>query len=241
LGLAFSFRLSAFGLSPIASRSALSPRMLLPMNLLSSRADLTGWLEARFSQHTRTFEDEYGSFYAYFEGAMGGETVLIWAPKTHLAEVFAALPKSFKGRLVLGLDASPGYAVPFARALYWAAPRYAVLVGEGQGIVGGFPGAKGLERGAWVAWEDPREAARLEVSVRSDYSYAETLAYAPWTAPALSQAQGDNRPPDPAESRFRVGSVSCEAGIPTYGAGLVGLEHSLQVLLEGWKLSVPER
>ena len=203
---------------------------------LTLQADLSDWLESRLSNLTRTFEDEYGSFYAWLEGRVGGETVLIWADKGQATEVLSALPKTFKGRLVLGLDVSPGYAVPFARALYWTAPRYAVLVGMGQGVVFSFPGAKGLEGEEWVAWDSPREAARLEVSVRPHFSYWETLAYPPWESPPLEGLR-DNRPADLAGSRFRTGAAGCELGIPTYGVGLVGLGESLRALLAAWKLA----
>lgn len=202
---------------------------------LTLKPDLSDWLRVRLSALTRTFEDECGSFYAYLEGGVGGETVLIWAGKSDAAEVLVALPESFKGRLVLGLDASPGYTVPFARALHWAAPRYAALVGAGEGIVSSFPGAKGLEGEGWAAWDDPRAAARLEVSVRPGFSYSETLAYPPWESPGLEGLR-DNRPADLAGSRFRTGAAGGELGIPTYGAGLVGLGDSLRALLAAWKL-----
>ncbi|GEM88048.1 hypothetical protein [Meiothermus granaticius] len=194
-----------------------------------------GWLEQRLSQYTRTFVDEYGTFYAHLEGGMGGETVLLWAARAEAPALLTALPKAFKGRLVLGLDASPGYAGPFARALHWASPRYALIVGEGEGVVWGYPGGKQVGE-AWVPWDNPKEAERLEVRPRPDFAYLETLAYAPWKAPEpmpglLAQA------PAP-QSRFRVGAVGWEQGIPTYGLGLIGLEESLQALLASWRITV---
>lgn len=197
---------------------------------------LADWLEFRLSQHTRTFVDEYGTFYAHLEGGAGGETVLLWAAKAAAPALLAALPKAFRGRLVLGLDPSPGYAGPFARALYWANPRYALIVDEGEGIVSSYPGGKLVGDEEWAAWDDPREASRLEVRPQPDFAYLETLAYAPWETPTPIPVPSASSPAP--QSRFRVGAVSGEQGIPTYGIGLIGLGESLRALLAAWRLTV---
>ncbi|MBF6595329.1 MAG: hypothetical protein IVW51_12925 [Thermaceae bacterium] len=207
------------------------------MSLTTPQADLSDWLEGQLTQRTRTFEDEYGTFYAYLEGATGGETVLLWTAKAHAAEVLAALPKDSKGRLVLGLDASPGYSPPFARALYWASPRYALLIEPGEGIGSSFAGGKETAEGIWAAWDDPRQARRLEVEVRPHFSYHETRAYAPWEAPPLAQTRSK---PAANSGLAALGALGWAAGIPTYALGLIGLKGSLQAMLGAWKLSSQE-
>lgn len=119
------------------------------------------WLEALLSERTRTFVDEFGSFYAWLEGAFGGATLLLWLPRPMLAAVLPQLPRQFKGRIVLGLDASAGHAVPFARALHWVNPRWALVVCPGEGLGLAYPGRKEVAEGEWVAWDDPREARWL--------------------------------------------------------------------------------
>lgn len=186
------------------------------------------WLEALLAERTRTFVDEFGSLYAWLEGSFGGGTLLLWMQRSMLAGVLPQLPRQFKGRIILGLDASAGHAAPFARALHWANPRWALVVCPGEGLGLAYPGRKEVAEGVWAPWDDPREARRLEVVLRPEFSYLELRAYAPWQAPAPAALPTFEGPP--------VGAVGWERGIPTYGLGLVGLDRSLQSLLGAWRL-----
>ncbi|GIW27968.1 MAG: hypothetical protein KatS3mg070_1331 [Meiothermus sp.] len=188
----------------------------------------TPWLEPLLAERTRTLVDEFGSFYAWLEGSYGGGTLLLWMKSTWLEEVLPQLPRQFKGRIVLGLDASEGYAAPFARALYWANPRWALVISPGEGLGLAYPGRKEVAEGEWVSWDDPREARQLEVVPRPEFSYLEHRAYAPWNVPAPA--------PLPTIEGPAVGAVGWQQGIPTYGLGLVGLDRSLQTLLEVWRM-----
>jgi hypothetical protein len=192
--------------------------------LTLSRAD---WLESLLEERTRTLVDEFGSFYAWLEGSYGGDTLLLWMRRSLLGTVLPQLPKHFKGRLVLGLDASEDHTAPFARALYWANPRRVLVVSSGQGIGLSYPGRKEVAEGEWVPWDDPREARQLEVVLRPEFSYLEKRAYAPWEAPAPAPLTTFEGP--------QVGAAGWERGIPTYGLGLVGLDRSLETLLEVWQ------
>ncbi len=188
----------------------------------------TDWLESLLAERTRTFVDEFGSFYAWLEGSYGGDTLLLWMNKSVLAEALPQLPRHFKGRLVLGLDASEDHQAPFARALYWADPRRALVVQKGEGLGLAYPGRKEVAEGEWVPWDDPREARQLEVVLRPEFSYQELRAYAPWEAPAPA--------PSPTFEGPQVGAVGWERGIPTYGLGLVGLDKNLEALLRVWRM-----
>lgn len=195
-------------------------------------------LESLLEERTRTLRDEYGSFYAWIEGGFGGETVLVWTPRALALEALRALPKRFKGRIVLGLDASPGHAAPFDRALYWAEPRRALVVQEGQGVATSFAGAKETQEGEWVAWDDPRPPKVLEVEVYPGFSYTEQRAYAPWNAntPELGDLPEFSGSPVTGLPGICVAGLGWERGIPTYGLGLVGLGESLETLLRTWRL-----
>lgn len=188
----------------------------------------TDWLESLLAERTRTFVDEFGSFYAWLEGSYGGDSLLLWMSNSLLEEVLPQLPKRFKGRIVLGLDISEDHMAPFARALHWANPRRALVVRSGEGLGIAYPGRKEVAEGEWVPWDDPREARQLEVALRPEFSYHEPRAYAPWEAPAPV--------PLPTFEGPRVGAVGWERGIPTYGLGLVGLDRSLEALLEAWRM-----
>ncbi|WP_299428892.1 hypothetical protein [uncultured Meiothermus sp.] len=188
----------------------------------------TNWLEALLVERTRTFVDEFGSFYAWLEGSYGGDTLLLWMSNSMVEEVLPQLPRKFKGRIVLGLDISEDHLVPFARALHWANPRRALVVRSGEGLGLAYPGRKEVAEGEWVAWEDPLEARHLEVALRPEFTYYEVRAYAPWEAPAPASLPTFEGP--------RVGAVGWENGIPTYGLGLVGLDRSLETLLGAWRM-----
>ena len=165
----------------------------------------TDWLESLLAERTRTFVDEFGSFYAWLEGSYGGDTLLLWMRNSLLEEVLPQLPRHFKGRLVLGLDSSEDHGVPFARALHWANPRRALVVRPGEGLGIAYPGGKEVAKGEWVAWDDPREARLQEVLLRPGFGYQELRAYAPWEAPAPA--------PLPPIEGPQVGAVGWERGI----------------------------
>lgn len=193
--------------------------------------DLENWLSEALQQRTRSFQDELGTTYAYLEGAYGGETLLLWLPRGTLGEVVSALlPHSFKGRMVLAIDASPGHAVPFARALYWVAPRRVLLVQPGHSGVGfRTPDQKEIAEGEWVPWSDERSARTLRVMAPTGVEYLETRCYPPCEAepphPDLPEIPGPH-----------LLGFGWERGIPTYGLGLVGLSESLGALLSNWRL-----
>ncbi len=188
----------------------------------------TDWLETLLAERTRTFVDEFGSFYAWLEGSYGGDSLLLWMSNSMLEEVLPQLPQDFKGRIVLGLDISEEHMAPFARALHWASPRRALVVCAGEGLGIRYPGQKEVAEGVWVPWDDPRQARLLEVVLRPEFGYLEPRAYAPWEAPAPA--------PLPTFEGPRVGSVGWEQGIPTYGLGLVGLDKNLEALLRVWRM-----
>ncbi|HEU4742520.1 MAG TPA: hypothetical protein VFS50_13080 [Meiothermus sp.] len=194
-------------------------------------ADLETWLTEALQRRTRSFQDELGTTYAYLEGAHGGETLLLWLPKGTLGEVLPALlPHSFKGRMVLAIDASPGHAVPFERALHWAAPRRALVVQpEHSGVGFRTPGQKEIAEGEWVPWSDERPARTLRVTAPTGVEYLETRHYPPFEAepphPSLPEIPGPH-----------LLGHGWERGIPTYGLGLVGLSESLGALLRNWRL-----
>lgn len=187
----------------------------------------TDWLESLLAERTRTFVDEFGSFYAWLEGSYGGDTLLLWMSNSMVEEVVPQLPKRFKGRIVLGLDISEDHSAPFARALHWANPRRVLVVHSGEGLGIAYPGRKEVAEGEWVAWDDPREARQLEVAPRPGFTYLESRAYAPWEAPAPASLPIFEGP--------RVGVMGWEKGIPTYGLGLVGLDRNLETLLGVWR------
>ena len=187
----------------------------------------TDWLEL-LSEKTRSFTDEYGSFLAWLEGRTGGETVLVWMPRGMVETALPQLPKHFKGRLVLGLDASEGHAAPLERAIHWTNPRKIVLLQAGQGIGSSFPGSKQLEGGEWAELSDERPARRLEVAVNGGFGYLEVCEYPAWSGPALEGVE--------TLDGSRLGSVGWTQGIPTYSVGIEGLEQNLQALFGHWRL-----
>ncbi|PZA06661.1 MULTISPECIES: hypothetical protein [unclassified Meiothermus] len=198
---------------------------------LVASADLEDWLSEALQQRTRSFQDELGTTYAYLEGAYGGETLLLWLPGGILSRVLPALlPLDLKGRMVLAIDASPGHAVPFARALYWVAPRRALVVQpEHSGLGFRTPGQKEIAEGEWVPWSDARPARTLRVMAPTGVEYLETRCYPPFEADSLHP----NFPEIPGPHLLGAG---WKQGIPTYGLGLVGLSESLGALLGSWGL-----
>lgn len=177
-------------------------------------------LEEILARHVRTGYDELGSFYAWLEGRYGGETLLLWAPRGWgEAAVRALRGLEYKGRIVLGLDASPGHGTPFLRALEWVRPRRALILVEGEGV------------GSSFTPPDPGgEAEALEVEAPTGLRYREVPTARAWKAELEAELP---RIPGPA-----LGAHGWERGIPTYGVGLVGLNQTLRALLRAWRLNV---
>lgn len=191
----------------------------------SPGTDDSAWLEEALARHVRTGCDEFGSFYAWLEGHYGGETLLLWAPRSKGEAVIRALRDlgcGYKGRIVLGLDASPGHGTPFLRALEWVRPRRALVLTEGEGVGVSFTPQ---------AAEAP-DAEALEAVAPTGLAYRETPVLRAWEGGLEADLP---RIPGPA-----VGVYGWERGIPTYGVGLVGLEKTLQALLRAWRLNVEE-
>jgi len=203
----------------------------LPWGLYAAMVQMTvpeSWLESLLEERTRTFRDECGSFYAHLEGTFGGETILLWTPQQLALQALEALPKAFKGRLVLGFDRSLGYQIPFERALYWSEPRKALVLQPEEGLAAAFAGAKEIAEGQWVPWNDPREGRRLEVEVSSSFTYTESRTYKPWSGTLAVDLPSLEGP--------KVGAAGWDKGIPTFGVGLVGLDRSLEAILRAWRI-----
>lgn len=190
----------------------------------SPSAGGSAWLEEVLARHVRTGYDELGSFYAWLEGHYGGETLLLWAPREWGEAVLRALGGlKYKGRIVLGLDASGGHSTPFQRALEWVRPRRALILSEGEGVGSSFTPTD----------PDPGgEAEALEVEAPTGLRYREVPARRAWKGELEVDLP---RIPGPA-----LGVHGWERGIPTYGVGLVGLNETLQALLRAWRLNVEE-
>jgi hypothetical protein len=160
------------------------------------------------SEHFPTFTDEYGSFYCFIEGQHGGKTVLLWTNPKDLHDVLSQLP-AIRGRWVVGADVSGGHQAPFDRALYWAEPAQAVIVGA-EGITRGFSGAKETAAG-WADLGDPAPALTLEVVTPTGLRYLEHRSYPAWGEPTASG----------------IHISGWAQGVSTYGVGLVGLSQNL--------------
>ena len=183
-------------------------------------------LEA-LAQHPRSFTDEFGSHYLWLEGSHGGETVLIWLEEAGLEEVLRGLQgMCFKGRMVLGIHTLPGLAAPFARALYWANPRKALIIAEGEGIGIQSAGAKEVAEGVWVSWDDPRPGRLAHCTAPSGLEFAEPRTYVPWQHPlplgTLPTMEGP--------------LIGGQAGVLAYGLGRLSLGLHLRALLGAWWL-----
>ena len=187
----------------------------------------TDWLSSWLEGQAQTLTDEFGSFYVWLEGRAGGETVLLWLTQDKIEAVLRQLPKQFKGRIVLAVDASGGHATALQRALHWANPRKVLLIGEGRGVGTGFSGYKQLESGETVALSDPRPAGRLEVELESGFRYLEVCEYPAWQGQQFDL---------PKMEGSRLGAVGWNAGIPTYSVGLDAFDQTLPKLFDEWRL-----
>lgn len=193
-----------------------------PASEESSGPSGSAWLEEVLARYVRTGYDELGSFYAWLEGHYGGETLLLWAPREWGEAVIRALRGlDYKGRIVLGLDASGGHGTPFQRALEWVRPRRALILTEGEGVGSSFTPTD----------PDPDgDAEAIEVEAPTGLRYQEVPARRAW--------KGDLEADLPQIPGPALGVYGWERGIPTYGVGLVGLDTTLQALLRVWRLNV---
>lgn len=171
--------------------------------------------------------DAFGTVLATFEGAHGGATLLVWAPRTLALEVLRKLPTAYRGRIVLGLDASGGDLLPFERALDASGAEAALLVREEPGIFHSGGGWKVVERGRRFVRAPLGDAAEPISELRTaptGLRYRELRAYPAWSAPALN----GSRPGSPAPQ----GHAAAARGLVVYAAGLLDLEEAWTPLLE---------
>lgn len=191
-------------------------------------------LEA-LSGYVRAYVDEFGTLLAYFEGGRGGRTHLLWAPYEEALTALKALNGlAFSGRVLLGLDPSPGSPTregrrlsggaraPLAHALARHRPDRLYLLQEGRGLGVRYPGGKETEAG-WVGLDEPGKPLVLHVQAPTGLVYREERLYPPWEATPL--------PGLPLTEGPYLGGVGWERGVPTYGLGLVDLALSLEAVL----------
>ncbi len=174
-----------------------------------------------FSRYAPAQVDAFGTVLATFEGGYGGGTLLVWSPRAWATEVLRRLPRTFRGRIVLGLDASPSDRAPFAHALERVAPEAVLLVEEGSGLFHAGGGWKEIatENGSRkVALEHPEAALELERVAPTGLRYREPRAYPAWNSPALDGSRSGARAPQGAAAR--------ERGLKVYAAGLLNLDEA---------------
>jgi len=185
-------------------------------------------LEA-LAPYARSFADELGSVYAYFEGRHGGGTLLVWAPRALAPGLLRRLPRDYPGRIVVGLDASEGDAWPFARALDWASPRAVLIAQEGEGFYhagGGWKEVGPPEQPRRVPLDAPGEPLELVRTAPTGVRYRELRAYPAWNSPSLDGSRpGDGVAPQAHLARAR--------GLRVYAAGLEALERVWAPLFGG--------
>ncbi len=195
----------------------------LPLNALIEE------LEA-FDPLMRAEIDPYGTLLAHLEGGYGGETILLWVPWADAPQALGALGSlRFRGRVIVGIDVSPGDAWPLGRAVERLQPKRVLIVAEGSGIGTSFQGFKEVEAEgevSRVAFDDPKPARTLVRKTPTGVHYLEVRAYAPWKSPLPSQAPLMNGAPSPHQ-----GASALEAGATPYGLGRVNLEASLKAWL----------
>lgn len=180
-----------------------------------------------FARHTRTFTDEYGTFYVWLEGSHGGETVLVWLEHQHLESILRGLRGlCFRGRMVLAVHGLPGLATPFARALHWSNPRKALIISEGEGVGTRYGGGKEVAEEVWVSWDDPRPGRLAQYVAPSGLEFAELRAYVPWQHPLPIDTLAEMEGP----------IIGGQVSVLSYGLGLVGAEINLRLLLQAWRL-----
>ncbi len=169
-----------------------------------------------FSRYFRAFVDEFGSSYLLVEGGYGGRTLLIWMPRPAAAQVLQALAAfKFRGRIVVGLDASPAHQAPFRRALFWSGAHTALITSKGKGL-------------GWAFSTEGKAAAPVRYTAPTGLDYLEEQAEA-WSA--VPPIEGPSLPGPP------QGALGWKAGVPTYGVGLQDLEERLRALFAAWGLS----
>jgi hypothetical protein len=195
----------------------------VPGSLLDA---ITADLEV-FSRYARAQVDAFGSVLATFEGRHGGGTLLVWTPRELAPEVLRRLPDGFRGRIVLGLDASGGDLLPFAHALAAADADAVLLVGGERGFHhagGGWKEIEGPEGPERVPSDHPAPALVLERTAPTGLVYRERRAYPGWRSPALDGSSPGATAPQ--------GSVARDRGLRVYAAGLLDLSQAWTPLME---------
>ena len=179
------------------------------------------------SRYARAQIDEFGSVYASFEGGYGGNTVLLWTPRSLATAALRAIPDSFSGRVVLGLDASPGDALPFGRALELSGAELVVILGQKELLAHAGGGWKELAGDDAPLRSDCRaegEALLVERTAPTGLVYLEKRAYPAWSSPALDGSEPGSSAPQ--------GSVASERGLRVYSSGPQALKRALSLLLK---------
>ncbi len=195
----------------------------MPGSLLDA---ITADLEV-FSRYARAQVDAYGTVLATFEGDHGGGTLLVWAPREAAAAVLGRLPEKFRGRIVLGLDASDGDLLPFEHALAASGAQAALLASGERGFFhtgGGWKEVRGDAGPERVPLDHPAPALELERLAPTGLRYRERRAYPCWTSPSLNgSAPG---------SEAAQGAAARRRGLSVYAAGLLDLSQAWTPLLE---------
>jgi len=179
-----------------------------------------------FSRYTRVQVDVFGSLLAIFEGEHGGGNLFVWAPRPAAAAVLRRLPRRFRGRIVLGLDSSPGDLLPFTHALNAAAADAVLLVAGEHGFFhagGGWKEVAGGSGPVTVAFDDPAPALEIERVAPTGLRYRELRAYPAWNAPPLDGSTSG--------SAAAQGQAARARGLNVYAAGVLELERAWSPLL----------
>ncbi|ADR35757.1 hypothetical protein Ocepr_0297 [Oceanithermus profundus DSM 14977] len=180
-----------------------------------------------FSRYTRARVDAFGTVLATFEGAHGGATLLVWTPRELAAEVLRRLPSAYRGRIVLGLDASGGDLLPFEHALEGSGAEAVLLVREEPGLHhagGGWKLARLDDEPARVPLDHAAPPIEEERTAPTGLRYRERRFYPGWSSPALD----GSRPGSPAPQ----GHAAAARGLGVYAAGLLDLEEAWTPLFE---------
>jgi len=180
-----------------------------------------------FSRYTRALVDPFGSVLVSFEGGYGGGTLFVWAPRELAAGVLRRLPAAYRGRIVLGLDASGGDLRPFEHALDAAGAGAVLLVREEPGFFhsgGGWKLARLDDGPARVPLDHAAPPVEEVRTAPTGLRYRELRAYPAWSSPALD----GSRPGSPAPQ----GHAAAARGLGVYAADLLDLDEAWTPLLE---------
>jgi len=181
-----------------------------------------------FSRYARARVDAFGSLLVTFEGDFGGGTLLVWTPREFAAGVLRRLPGAYRGRIVLGLDASGGDLRPFEHALDGSGARAVLIVREERGIFHAGGGWKLVRLGEGEPVRVPLEHDAVPVeevcTAPTGLRYRELRAYPAWSSPALDGSRADSPAPQ--------GHAATARGLGVYAAGLLDLNKAWTPLME---------